>query len=44
MLTFLWDFEEIVSSKRAGIMCACADDLGAALKALKFLKDMQPIF
>jgi len=37
-------FQREQTEKRAGILRACADDIGAALKALKFLVFLKPIF
>ena len=41
---FLFAFEKILREKKAGIYRACADDIGAALKYLKCLIYMKPIF
>ena len=35
---FLKRFELALDAHSAGTLCACADDIGAALRALKFLK------
>ena len=41
---FLHDFAEQLKNKSAGIIRACADDLGAALKYLRGLLILEPIF
>ena len=41
---FLVRFETALASKQAGILRACADDIGAALRALKYLLLLKPIF
>ena len=41
---FLCKFQEVLGPRNAGIIRACADDLGAALKHLKYVVYLQPIF
>ena len=41
---FLYICHRVLREKRAGILRACADDLGVALRALRFLKLLFPIF
>ena len=41
---FLASFDKALRSRHAGIVRACADDIGIVLKQLKHLKLVQPIF
>ena len=41
---FFRDLDKHLTERKAGIIRACADDLGAALRALKFLIGLPPIF
>ena len=42
--TFLASFDKALRSRNAGIVRACADDIGIVLKQLKHLKIIYPIF
>ncbi len=41
---FLASFDKALRSRHAGIVRACADDIGIVLKQLKHLKIVSPIF